>query len=126
MSLPFSLQQSFELLTCGQCGVLFYVPDSFYLERKERGTTWYCPNGHPRVFTERESDKLRRELEATKKRLEVATADARRETQLRQQEVKKRQKLEKRIRSGVCPQCHRSFVNVKRHMETKHPTEETK
>ena len=27
----------------------------------------------------------------------------------------------KRIHKGVCPCCNRSFTNLKRHMETKHP-----
>jgi hypothetical protein len=32
-------------------------------------------------------------------------------------------RLEKRVRSGLCPCCKRSFVNLKRHMATKHPEE---
>jgi len=32
-------------------------------------------------------------------------------------------KLKKRVTNGVCPCCHRSFQNLRRHMATKHPNE---
>jgi hypothetical protein len=37
-------------LTCGECGVEFCMPEVLLRARKRDGETFYCPNGHPRVF----------------------------------------------------------------------------
>ena len=41
---------------------------------------------------------------------------------------KKIKRIEKRVANGVCPCCHRQFVQLTRHMKNKHPEylEETK
>ena len=35
---------------------------------------------------------------------------------------KEAKRLARRARNGVCPCCHRSFANVKKHMDNRHPT----
>lgn len=114
MSVRLARNESFELMNCGQCGINFYVPYWFYQDRYDSGTDWYCPNGHNRIYKESYTTQLKKELEATQRRLDIAKSDAHREMKLRQ-------KLEKRIRCGVCPKCSRSFQNLRRHMATKHP-----
>lgn len=57
-------------ITCGHCGIMFGLPFKFYTERQENGGTFYCPNGHPRVFKETTEDKLRKELEKKQDQLE--------------------------------------------------------
>lgn len=121
MSVQFALTKDFEPMSCGECGIDFYVPYWFYKERKDHGKGWVCPNGHHRVYREPDNERLQRELDATKQRLEIAKNDAHRETQLRMKAEDAKRRLEKRIQKGVCPHCHRSFPNVRRHMETKHP-----
>lgn len=61
--------EHYERMSCGQCGVVFYVPLNFYEERRNDGDGWHCPNGHPRVFTEPKVKKLERQLEAKDKEL---------------------------------------------------------
>jgi ssDNA-binding Zn-finger/Zn-ribbon topoisomerase 1 len=35
----------------------------------------------------------------------------------------KLKRTERRVANGVCPHCHRSFVQLERHMRTKHSEE---
>lgn len=98
---------------CCNCHMLFAMPADFQRRRREEGGQFFCPQGHSQYYSDTEVMKLRADLAAKERRLEIAINDAQRETQLRQ-------KLEKRIRNGVCPHCKRSFTNIKRHIETKH------
>lgn len=54
-------------ITCGECGTAFCVDDRLNKELRETGRTFYCPNGHPRVYRPSETDKLRERV----KRLEA-------------------------------------------------------
>lgn len=110
------------------CGLPFAMPTRLYNQCRNNGTTFHCPLGHAITFKETQSDIIRRErgrLKQENARLEdenknaLATANQQRELKL-----KVERKL-KRVQKGVCPCCTRSFQNLARHMQTKHP-EETK
>lgn len=109
----------FKEMNCGECGITFFVPHNFYNERKkDHSIEWFCPNGHGRVFSgETEAEKFKR-LYEDEKRIRASEASARFKAE------KNMRKLQKRIRNGVCPQCHRSFVNLKRHIACKHPLDD--
>lgn len=113
----------FVRMCCGQCGIEFDVPQHFYRECRERGEkkTWYCPNGHPRVYGESDSDRLQRRLDRAIQ--EQARLDQElREAEERAEKAERREaRLKKRIHAGVCPCCSRTFTNLARHMKTKHP-----
>ncbi len=115
---------------CGECGIYFAVPTCFYDEQKEVGRDggWHCPNGHRRVFRESNSARLRRELAQTQHELEQSEAEARRQREFRKQTERQLSatrgavtRAKNRISKGVCPCCSRSFVNLRRHMQGKHP-----
>jgi hypothetical protein len=55
---------SIVAIACGKCGIDYGVAEARYEELRETGETFYCPNGHPRVFREGPKDKRIRELEA--------------------------------------------------------------
>lgn len=117
-----------QLAACFKCGVPIVVP-SFQVARfTQKGETFYCMNGHGQVFCESDLKKLERQLEAEKQQTE-------RERGLRL-EAEKREKAAKRsaatykgkvtaiknrVGNGVCPCCNRTFQNLMRHMDTKHP-----
>src|SRR5215813_5831279 len=113
-----------EGLECGTCGISFAVPTCWLEERRDRGAhegRFYCPNGHCRVFRESELDRVRRDLARAK---EAAAWHEHRAQEKDRQLVATRGQLTKmrnRIERGVCPDCKRSFTNLRRHMETKHP-----
>ena len=52
---------------CGECGISFGMPASFLATLREDGKSFYCPNGHCRVFRPSEAQRLRDELARTKK-----------------------------------------------------------
>lgn len=118
-----------ETVECPNCHVPFAFPDYWIRDLRKTGRSFYCPAGHSMSWTPgpTEADRLRNLLEEanrsktaliaengrawnevaeTEKRLKKAAADAKR--------------VEKRIHAGVCPCCNRTFVNLQRHMATKH------
>lgn len=112
-----------ESHTCGTCGIPFAAPDYFWSQRKRDGQGYYCPNGHSWVYTETEAIRLQKQLDAEKQRVEAFKRQMEFE---RSQHVVTRGLLTKarkkiaRVENGVCPECKRSFQNLRRHMESKH------
>ena len=107
-------------MECGSCGVVFAMPEVFRDECERDGGTWYCPNGHPRVY----SKTVRQELKEAQDALARAHAnnDQLEATNrgLRGVNTRQRNQLQ-RVTNGVCPCCKRTFQNLGRHMKTKHP-----
>lgn len=109
-------------ISCGKCGIDFTVPDHWEQSRRNDHETFYCPNGHPRVFKgESEAEKLRRERDRLAQQL------AHKDDQIKSRDkslvAAKGQitKLKKRASAGTCPCCNRTFSNMAQHMKTKHP-----
>jgi hypothetical protein len=114
---------------CAQCSVVFAVPDRLIAERREDGKAFYCPNGHSLVFQPSEADKLRKDLAAAVRDREWFKQGEQNQRQLRESAERSASaykgqatKLRKRAIAGVCAFCRRHFVNVERHVSTKHPT----
>ena len=92
-------------------------------EKLDNGEGFHCPNGHARVYSKSTVDRLREELAAAN-RTNTSLADRVNTERVRAEQAEAaKARLEKRVRSGLCPCCKRSFVNLKRHMATKHPEE---
>jgi hypothetical protein len=108
-------------MECGECGIVFYVPEHWREQRQAHGNTFYCPNGHPRVYRESTVDKLRRQLKDATDQVtwHKARADKAEQTTAKAKATTKR--LERRIAAGVCPCCHRTVAQLARHIATKHP-----
>jgi hypothetical protein len=117
--------KGFQFMICGDCGVEFYMPQERYDTALREGGWWWCTNGHKRGFKKgTEQTDLEKERQA-RQRAEQRVAQERDERLAaeRREIAAKSQltKLKKRIGNGVCPCCQRSFVNLQRHMKTKHP-----
>lgn len=113
---------------CPRCGVRFAMPANLIASLRETKATFYCPNGHGQSYRGSETERLKRELEAAKLRVQRAEETAM--TRLRERDAAELQvrltrgKLrahKQRAANGVCPCCKRSFVQLARHMRTKHP-----
>lgn len=108
-------------MQCGECDLTFAVPDYWRNKKRQTGETFYCPNGHPRCYRDSDNTKLEKRissLESTNTHLrDQAEAAARANAALKGQITKAR----KRASNGVCPCCKRTFANVARHMNSKHP-----
>ena len=112
---------------CLGCGVLYALDQEYITERKQDGKSFYCPNGCSRSYRETEEDRLRAQLDRERKQLEWerdALARVRGElaTESRRARAYKGEvtKLQNRAHNGVCAFCHRHFVNVERHVKSKH------
>jgi hypothetical protein len=126
-----------ESIECYKCGVTFAMPSDMLQNARNKGNevTFYCPNGHGQGFTESEVTRLQRqvalkdaEIKRNLERIDFeqrlkdearATADRIGRRLSAQRGVATR--MRKRIASGVCPCCNRTFVKLGAHMKTKHP-----
>lgn len=126
----------FEHIVCCRCKVSFGMDEATYATLKKSAATFHCPFGHQQHFTTgpTEADKLRLERDRLKQevaRLEdraraaeraEAAAQEHAEYQARRTAAARGQvtRLKNRAAAGLCPCCNRSFVNLQRHMATKH------
>lgn len=126
MSAVFSYEQQLEATSCCVCGIQFGVPPYFIANARKNAGSLYCPNGHRLGWSETEAEKLRKQLDAERNRVEFFKREAEQARVLaraaKASTTKVKKKLE-RIEKGVCPQCNRTFSNVARHMQTKHGVE---
>ena len=119
-----------KAVTCchKECGIDFWVPDGWYNLRQHDGVRFTCPNGHSQWFGESSEDELRQERDRLKQRLaqkddEIAEEREKKNAARRSLRAQKGQvtRLKNRVKAGVCPCCNRSFLNLRRHMDNKHP-----
>lgn len=111
---------SLEATTCAACGVVFAFPHSLMEARRDNGGTMYCPNGHPLSYNSRMKE-LERKLEQKEAELRAEKCKLISTRIEKEDAIAKLERHKKRTRNGVCPCCNRSFVNLQRHMKTKHP-----
>lgn len=117
------------VMECGECHVNFGMTYEMNQRKLNDGTSWYCPNGHCRVYSESEIEKLKKEVERIK-RNEQWEREAKERAFHREKVLTHRMaahkgvasRLKNRIANGVCPCCKRSFQNLKGHMTIKHPS----
>lgn len=117
-------------INCGECGGTYALNERYRKQQHEKGGSWHCPYcqcgwGYS---NNSENEKLKRELEAEKKRKEWAQQEARNEQERRERAERQltaqkgvTTRLKNRVSKGVCPCCTRSFTNLHRHMTTQHP-----
>lgn len=113
--------------SCPTCGVVHGVPDALIQRAKERrgpgGRQIYCPNGHTWHYTgETDAERERR----LRKYAEDSAASARARADQAEASLRTTKghvtRLRKRVAAGVCPfGCRRHFVDVERHVATRHP-----
>lgn len=123
-----TLHVVFQPITCN-CGGVYLLPDTYLERQRRRAGTWHCPYCQaPWGYHETEADRLRKALERERETAQAYAAAAERARASQQHAVAVANgykgaivKLRKRVGAGVCPCCSRSFENLRRHMQTKHP-----
>lgn len=116
------LMQPAVQIRCGECDIVFAVPQKWLDDRKADHQVWHCPNGHKRVFAaESETERLQRQLEWERGR--SARLYAAYETAGRRAAAHKGQltKLRRKIAKGQCPCCRQTFRDLAKHMTSEHP-----
>lgn len=122
-------------LTCchNGCGMVFGVPYQWCDDRRKDHHSWYCPNGHSQHFNaESEEERLRKLLASAQGNLDYykgrttrLSADVDKLERSRNALRGVATKLKKRAVAGVCAFCNRHFVDVERHMHSKHARVDT-
>ncbi len=114
---------------CASCGSQMWLPIELYNSAKRSEKIgFFCPYGHPQMFPKGDTtlDIVRRERDQLAQRI------AEKDDLLKQQAValaklqqthNKAKRQIKRLDHGVCAHCSRTFMNLQRHMKTKHPKE---
>lgn len=113
------------------CGMPHAVPSSlrdFQLRQHRNGvnnvTSIYCPLGHAhQPAGEGRAARLARELDEERARASAIQDQLNAEKRSHRATKGKLTKANTRSKNGVCPHpdCKRSFVDVARHVRTKHP-----
>lgn len=106
---------------CASCGIVFAMPDWFMEKRREDHKYLYCPNGHRLAFGTGPIEDLEKRLQYSQSALERERKEhdkARKELSTTKGQLTK---AKKRAVAGACPCCNRTFVQLARHMATKHP-----
>jgi hypothetical protein len=107
-------------VTCW-CGAPLAIPQTLFDEAHRTGRGLYCPATGHRFGWDSEMEKLRKERDQAKARATALNDQLLAEQGAHRATKATLTKERKRAAHGVCPCCNRSFVNVGRHMKTKHP-----
>lgn len=113
---------------CAECGVVFAVTAEFDQRRRASGNAFYCPNGHTLVYSGRTLPTVEVELKEAKARQRQAELTAQFEREQAESALRSLAatkgvvtRLKRRAANGTCPCCHRTFAQLARHMQAKHP-----
>jgi uncharacterized C2H2 Zn-finger protein len=123
------------VLDCAGCGVIFAVTRDYEERRREDAKGFYCPNGHVCSWQESKADKLAKQLADEQRRRARIEKDRSfyqetlRKERERHEHTGRRlaatqgvvTRTKRRIANGVCPCCNRTFADLARHMNSKHP-----
>jgi hypothetical protein len=100
------------------CGIACAIPENLNREaRNRKGYGIYCPLGHTFVYTDTFEERLEQEQRRHRATKDLLVAEERSHVATRGHLTRART----RAAAGVCPCCKRSFANVARHVQTKHP-----
>jgi len=111
------------------CGEKFCLASETMTALRRSGQGFKCPWGHPLHFSPgpSEADKLRLERDRLKQdaaRLQDRIREEREAREAAERRVSAARgqvtRLKNRAANGACPCCNRTFVNLQRHMATKH------
>ena len=118
MGLALAVSVELTQINCGDCGGTYAINERYRLQKQRTGGTWTCPYCKTGWGYSGNSDneRLKRELEAERKRKHEALC---RENEERAARERLERKL-KRVNRGVCPECNRMFQNLAQHMKCKH------
>lgn len=115
---PLTMKFTEELVvTHCWCGIALAIPQNLYRVAHEDKHDVYCPLGHTFVWHDTYRDKLEREQRKHKATKDLLAYEERSHAATRGHLTR----AKKRSAAGVCPCCHRTFKQLRKHMNVKHP-----
>lgn len=110
---------------CGTCAVWHTIPEITYDCFRSEGGYWHCPNGHQRGFRKGTDEIKQEEIRQERDRLKQDAARLQDEVAAERKRAEDAERkvlhVKRRANAGVCQCCNRTFLNVQRHMKSKHP-----
>lgn len=106
------------------CGIALAIPDNLHRIANEKKHDIYCPLGHVFVFSETLDQKLKkkeRELAEERRRVEATRDLLHQEERSHTATRGHLTRAKKRAHGGACQYCNRTFSDLTRHMQSKHP-----
>lgn len=122
-----TIVETFRVVSCYSCGVRFAIGSELYRRVvTDANDSIYCPAcGKLSCWRESEDQKRIKELQ---RKLEWEASEVARQKQAREEAEASLKatkgvvaRIKRRVAAGVCLCCNRTFQNLARHMETKHP-----
>jgi len=123
-------------IDCCVCGQVFGVTKSTNQRLREQHESFYCPAGHKQYFAgksdlevarekiaarERELQEQREFTDRIRKQRDEAERKALAEKRVKTRYKNDRDRIKARVGNGVCPCCNRTFQDLSKHMQCKHP-----
>ncbi|MGH7774648.1 MAG: hypothetical protein ACREQA_20685 [Candidatus Binatia bacterium] len=110
-----------HIIDCCLCGGSIAFTDAQYQSLVKTHGTFYCSMGHGQCFGEGdEAEKLKKQLTQAQDRVARLELQNGNLAAMVDAANKKTRRTVSRADKGVCQHCHRHFVNVRRHVESKH------
>jgi len=116
-----TVKTELEVKTCKNCGGTYALNEDYLQMRREKGGEWHCPYCQS-SWVYRETDLMKAQEALAQQKVLIEKAEQEKIAALQEADYfrKDRNKILKRVENGVCPYCHRSFQNLRRHINTKH------
>ena len=99
------------------CGIALAIPSNLHRVANDEGKGVYCPLGHSFTYGDTYAQQLERERKRHRATKDLLHAEERSHSATRGHVTR----AKKRSAAGVCPCCHRSFKQLRKHMNVKHP-----
>ncbi len=122
MALTIDLTHELEVIDTW-CGHQVYMPTAMYRRLSRSHNNFYCTVcGKGNSWAQKSDlEVLRGRLASTQDMLDTARQERDRNERRRRSEKAAKTRIKNRIANGVCPCCQRSFKDLHRHMQNKHP-----
>lgn len=118
MGQPIPITITLTEISCGCCGGVYAINESYRSRAYDHGESWTCPyckvgwgysgKGALQIAEKALKEERERHQRTIARLNEEAAAKAKAERKL------------KRVSRGTCPECNRTFQNLARHMACKH------
>ena len=121
--MSFTTATTYDVLNCFKCGFRFGIPEETVTRWRKNHRWFRCPScfAEQHFSGESEAERLKRE----KRYLEITLSGARDRADMHAKSASSYKghvtRLKNRISKGVCPCCNRTFADLAKHMNSKHP-----
>lgn len=113
----------FKIIHCCKCNAPFMMTQEANDRYLKNHKSFYCPYcGNEQYYlSDSKEDILKKKLEAAERGAELARRQRDSANNRARAEKAAKTRIKNRIKNGVCPCCNRTFLDLQRHMISKHP-----